>query len=57
MKRCDALIVQVVVTEYDAAGVPIGETIAPSVKVFLGNLPAFVEAVHAQVAKLNAAQA
>lgn len=32
--RCDAVVVQILATEYDAVGRPIGETALPPAKLF-----------------------
>jgi hypothetical protein len=49
MKRADAVVIQVVVTEYDEAGVPVGEQTTGVTKVFRGKLAAFLAAVDAAV--------
>jgi hypothetical protein len=36
MKRCDAIVLQLIVTEYDEHGRPVGEMTSAPVKVFRG---------------------
>jgi len=49
MKRIDAVLVTLIVTEYDAQGVAIGERSLPHGKVFLGDLVRIAQ----QIAEVN----
>ncbi len=52
MKRIDALIVQAIVTEYDANGRQINEGVLQPQKVFLTNLQDIFAALEAENARL-----
>lgn len=40
-KRCDSIVLQIVVTEYDEQGRPVGEQTSQPVKVFRANAADF----------------
>ncbi len=54
--RCDEVIVQLIVREYDAAGQPIGEQTSQPVKVFRATTPDFWAGIDSTV-KANPPQA
>lgn len=56
MKRIDAVVLQIIVTEYDAAGVPIGEQLATPVKVFLPKLADVIEQAKTALAESQKAE-
>ena len=51
MKRIDAVALQIIVTEYDEAGVPIGEQTSQPMKVFLPNLDKVIAQAKAELEK------
>ena len=51
MKRIDAIVLQIIVTEYDAAGVPINEDTSQPLKVFLPNLDKVIAQAKAELEK------
>lgn len=53
MWRVDALMVRVVMTEYDADGRPIGEQMSQEAKVFRPNLDAFLANVDAAATRVR----
>ena len=59
MKRCDALVLQLIVTEYDEHGRPVNElTSSPPAKIFRASVPdVWAEVDKAVAAMVKQAQA
>jgi hypothetical protein len=51
MDRCEALAIQVIITEYDEDGRAVGEKVSNPQKVFRVKLDAFLKEVDEAVAK------
>lgn len=54
MKRIDSMVVRLIITEYDEAGVAIGDAALEELKVFRSQLATFLERADAELAKNSA---
>ena len=54
--RCDAIVIQVIATQVDDEGRPIGELIAPATKLFHAKTPDVWAEVHKAIAALEKQQ-